>query len=69
MTVDLLPWAELAMPYSLGVSLMTARIGTATMRMPGLSSGRVPNRVRMSMAVVIAMTMSVASCGGHPLPW
>ena len=68
MTVDLLPWAELAMPYSLGVLLMTARIGTATMWMPGLSSGRVPNRVRMMAVVVIAMMMSVA-LGGVAIPF
>ncbi len=68
MTVDLLPWAELATPYSLGVLLITTRIATATLWMPGLSSGRIPDRVRMMAVVVLAIMMSIA-LGGVAVPF
>ena len=68
MTVDLKPWAELLTPYSLGVLLMAARIGTATLWMPGLSSGRVPDRVRMMAVVVLAIMMSIG-LGGVAIPF
>jgi flagellar biosynthetic protein FliR len=68
LTVDLLPWAELATPYTLAIMLMATRIALATMWMPGLSSGRVPDRVRMVVVVVLAIMMSIG-LGGVAIPF
>lgn len=67
MTVDLLPWVELVVPYSLGTLLMMARLGTATMWLPGLSSGRVPNRIRVAAIMMLAIVMSIG-LGGVAIP-
>jgi flagellar biosynthesis protein FliR len=66
-TVDLLPWVDLATPYALGTLLMMARLGTATMWMPGLSAGRIPARVRLMTVMVFAIVMSMG-LGGIAIP-
>ena len=68
MTVDLLPWAELVTPYTLAIMLMMARMGTATMWMPGMSAGRVPNRIRVMFIMVLAIVMSIG-LGGVTVPF
>ena len=47
---------------------MSARIGMATMWMPGLSSGRVPDRVRVMAVLVLSIMMSIA-LGGVAIPF
>jgi len=66
-TTDLLPWVELASPYTLGTVLMMARIGMATMWTPGMSAGRIPARVRLMTVMIFAVVMSMG-LGGVSVP-
>lgn len=62
-----MPWVELAAPFAMGTLLMMARLGAATMWMPGMSPGRIPNRVRVTALSVFAVVMSIGM-GGIVVP-
>ena len=51
----------------MGTLLMMARIGAATMWMPGMSPGRIPNRIRVATVAVFAIVMSIGM-GGIAIP-
>lgn len=59
MTVDVAAWSDLAAPWLLALFLIVARVGAATLWVPGMTPTRVPARIRAFFVFLLSVVFAL----------